>query len=596
VETLLATCSGVVLLTTAREALRVDGECVFRVRPLPIEEHSGTGPALDLLVARLTDADFTQFSQLTSDDRAQAATICKRLDGVPLALELAAGRARDLPLANIVAGLEERFGLLAGGRRTAEPRQQTLRGMIDWSFTLLGEREQELFARLGLFAAAFTAEAAGEVCADDPTVFHDALGGLIAKSLVAVVEDGDRRLRYRLLETIRAYALDRLRESGQYDRSAHRFAVYFCERAKAADARYGRISNRTFLDLVEADIDNFRAALDWTLGRRNDTLLGAELAGAMGWIYRQMALLGEGTRWAERAVAESTGLEPAADGRLHMSLSSFFFNLGDLKRAFEAAIHATGVFRAAHRQSDLCWALTQQVYCLYLLGRPDEALFVGEEAVAVARAEHDAFRLAGALNAFALTIPIERAQERFSPLEEAIRAYREAGDADAIVPTANLAEAHYATGNFASALACGLQVVAMTRENRDRSNLGSALANVAAYALTVEDVEQADRAAREALELVRNLGMTRNAMCALQHLGSVAARRGRYVRAARLEGASNGLYRAFGLEREFTEQSLYDRTLGELRAGLGVAAAAAHLDDGAALPIESAITEALLSA
>jgi len=159
-----------------------------------------------------------------------------------------------------------------------------------------------------------------------------------------------------------------------------------------------------------------------------------------------------------------------------------------------------------------------------MLGDGDGARVAADEAVDVGRRQDDAFRLAGALNALAITIPLERAAERFAPLEEAIRYYHAAGDEGAIVPTANLAETHYATGNYASALAAGLDVVAMTRKNRDRSNLAAALTNVAAYALTLDDVDQADAAAREALGLVRDIGKTLNTMCALQHLGSVAAR------------------------------------------------------------------------
>ena len=213
-----------------------------------------------------------------------------------------------------------------------------------------------------------------------------------------------------------------------------------------------------------------------------------------------------------------------------MALSFFYFNMGRMQDAFDAAERATEAYAAAAQRTELAWALTQQGYCLYLLGRAGESRDAVLRAVATAREQDDPLRLAGALNAFALTIPIERVAERFAPLEEAIRCYRAAGDEGAIVPTANLAETHYATGNYASALAAGLDVVAMTRKNRDRSNLAAALTNVAAYALTLDDVEQADAAAREALGLVRDIGKTLNTMCALQHLGSVAARRGDYVR------------------------------------------------------------------
>jgi len=217
-----------------------------------------------------------------------------------------------------------------------------------------------------------------------------------------------------------------------------------------------------------------------------------------------------------------------------------------------------------------------------------------EEAIEVAREQQDMLRLGGALNALALTIPIERAAERFAPLEESIRTYRAASADGAMVPTGNLAEAHFATGNLASALSCGLDAIAMARANRDRSFLAGVLTNVAAYALVVGDVVQADRAGQEAMRLARDIGTTHYAMCAFQHLGSVAARRGAFERAARLLGASNERYRELGIAREFTEQSLYDRSIEEIRGGLGEERLLVHLTEGATLPVERAIDEALL--
>ncbi len=593
-EALLRDCSGLVVLTTTRESLRLDGECVVRVQPLPCDDRESGGPALDLLLHRLAEADFTRYSRLADGDCAQAASVCKRLDGIPLAIELAAGRARELSLAHIVAGLDERFGMLVHGRRTALPRQLTLRGMIDWSFAPLAPSEQELFARLGLFAEAFTPEAASAICGDDVRTVRSGLATLISKSLVSVVEDRNGHMRYRLLETMRAYALDRLRERGEYDRFAHRFATYFCAAAKGADVRYGRVTNSEFLASVETDLENFRAALEWSLGQRNDTALGAELAGAMGWIYRQSALFVEGARWAERGLAEVGDAAPAVVGRLHMALSIFCLNMGDMNRALQAAQLATEAYRAAPAGSELAWSRAQEGGCLLFLGRRDDARRAIEEAVDVAREHRDMLRLGGALNALALTIPIERAAERFAPLEESIRTYRAASADGAMVPTGNLAEAHFATGNFASALACGLDAIAMARSNRDRSFLAGVLTNVAAYALANGDVMQADRAGQEAMRLARDIGTTHYAMCAFQHLGSVAARRGAFARAARLLGASNERYREFGIAREFTEQSLYDRSIAEIRGALGEDHLLVYLSEGAALPLERAIDEALL--
>jgi predicted ATPase/DNA-binding XRE family transcriptional regulator len=592
-ERLTQDCPNIVVVATTREALQIDGECVLCIEPLRCESDATSGPARDVLIDRLTEADFNRFRDLTADDLAQIATICRRLDGIPLALELAAGRARDLSLAAIADGLAERFGLLSRGRRTAVPRQQTLRGMIDWSFALLTPAEQQLFALLGLFAEGFSPEAAAAICGGNISDVRDALGALIAKSLVSVVTSGGV-LRYRLLETMRAYALDRLRESGEFDRSAHRFAAYFCSVAKASDVRYGRIPNREFLALVEPELDNFRAALDWTLGSRNDTVLGADLASALGWTYRQCALFAEGARWCDRALLENDGsLDNLVAGRLHMALSFFHFNMGEMQRALDDAVRAEQHYGDAGADSEWSWALTQEAYCLYLLGQHEEMRRAAEEAVRLARGQTDPLRLATALNAFALTIPLERAADRIAALEEAIRAYRAAGDESAMVPSANLAETHYATGNAASALACGLEVVGMARRNLDRPNLSAALTNVAAYALTAGDVAQADAAAREALYLVRDLGKTMNAMCALQHLGTVHARRGDPIGAARLLGMASRLYDEFGLEREFTEQSLYDHTIDVLRRSLEDNELQEHVRQGALLPLGEALDEAL---
>jgi predicted ATPase/DNA-binding XRE family transcriptional regulator len=595
-ETLLRDCPGLVVLTTTREALRLDGECVLRVQPLPYDEHDSGGPALALLLDRLAEADFTRYAQLSDIDRTHAAAICKRLDGIPLAIELAAGRARDLPLAHIVAGLDERFGLLTLGRRTASPRQHTLRGMIDWSFEPLPPAERDLFARLGLFAGAFTPEAAGAICGDDARTVRSGLATLISKSLVSVVEDRNGRMRYRLLETMRAYALDRLRERNEFDRYARRFAEYFCALAKEADARYGRVTSSEFLASVETDLDNFRAALEWSLGQRNDPQLGAELAGAMGWIYRQSALFVEGSRWAERGLAEVRDGSPMLVGRLHMALSIFCLNTGDMQRGLRAAELATEAYRSPEAGSQLSWSRAQECACLAFLGRTDEARRAIEEAVDVARKHHDMLRLANALNALALTIPIDRASERFAPLEESIRTYRAASPDGAMVPIGNLAETYFATGDCASALACGLEAIAMARTNRDRSFLAGALTNVAAYALAAGDVEQADRTAREAMLIARDIESTHYTMCAFEHLGSVAARRGEFERAARLLGASDARYREFGIARGFTEQSLYDRSIALIRDAIGEERLLLLLDEGSAVPVERAIDEALLRA
>jgi hypothetical protein len=248
------------------------------VQPLAYADAAAESPALTLLIDRLVDADYRRYSELRAQDRVLAARICQRLDGLPLALELAAARARDLPLAHIVAGLDERFTLLGAGQRTADRRHHTLRAMIDWSYALLTSAERELFARLSLFAGSFTLQAAVAVCTpEDPAGGRAALQSLVAKSLVTMVEDRAGEARYRLLESLRAYALDRLRESGTYDAGMRRFATYFAELAMSCDARSGHMPNGALFALVEPEIANFRAALEWSLAEGHDPALRQHL-------------------------------------------------------------------------------------------------------------------------------------------------------------------------------------------------------------------------------------------------------------------------------------------------------------------------------
>jgi predicted ATPase/DNA-binding XRE family transcriptional regulator len=592
VEAILREARSVAIVVTTREALRAEGECVVHVNPLPIDAGGGASPAVALLADRLADANYTAYARITAEHAAVAATICCRLDGLPLALELAAARAGQLSLEQIGSSLDERFALLSNGRRTAVARQSTLYNTIGWSYDLLAVEDRLLFARLGVFAGAFAPDVAVDVCGAGLARARDALETLAAKSLVSVVASGRNDVRYRLLESTRAFALERLRVAGEADRYARRFADVFGALARTADSRFGRMPKSEFIAGVEPDLDNYRAALDWTLAQENDIYGGAELAGSMGWIFRQLSMFKEGARWSQRALIHAPALDARVVGRLHMAMSYYSFALGPMQAALESAMAATAAYRRIGAASELAWSLTQEAYCAYRLGSSDAVRVASEEAVRIARAGRDVYRLAAALNAYALTIPPERAAERLTVLEESIACSRACGSHDAIVPTAHLAAAYYEAGALEKAVACGRDTVAMARQSRDLSTLAAALGNYAVYAFGVDD-ESAEAAAYEALELVRDLGKTMMAMCALQLLGTAAARNGRPMRAARLLGASSALYRDFGYAREATEQQLYDETAARIRSEIGDHAFARHLHDGMSLGIAAAIAEGL---
>ena len=232
VETMVRVCAHATVLATSREGLRIEGECVYRVPPLEVPPEHWEEPhevlrrsAVELLVARMRalDPDFSS----DSDGLAAIVAICRHLDGIPLAIEFAAARAATLGLEQVASLLDDRFTLLTGGRRTALPQHRTLRAMLDWSYDLLPEAERGLLRRLAVFPAGFTLEAAAAVAGDSTTpAVAEGVSNLVAKSLVTRDESAPAG-RWRLLETIRAYALERLSESGEAERVARRCAEFF---------------------------------------------------------------------------------------------------------------------------------------------------------------------------------------------------------------------------------------------------------------------------------------------------------------------------------------------------------------------------------
>jgi predicted ATPase/DNA-binding winged helix-turn-helix (wHTH) protein len=306
-ETLLRLCPCTSILATSREILRIEGEQVYAVPPLdvPPQHQKEAGKllghsAVQLFIARTTAlrSDF-----LPQEENLPAiAAICRRLDGIPLAIEFAAARAATLGLDQVASRLDDRFRLLTAGRRTALPRHQTLRATLDWSYEFLPELERCLLRRLAIFAAGFTLEAAIAVMSDDVTVASTVVEGvanLVAKSLVTLdgsVPSG----RWRLLETIRAYALEKLVESGEAERAARRHAEFFRDLFASCDpklqpsiedlARHGR------------EIDNVRAALDWSFSPSGDSPIGLVLTAAYAPVWLHLSLVVECRERLERAL------------------------------------------------------------------------------------------------------------------------------------------------------------------------------------------------------------------------------------------------------------------------------------------------------
>ena len=311
------------VLATSREPLRAPGEYVYRVLPLHVppegaegREHLLEAAAVRLFVARARALDL-HFS-LDARSAALVGAVCRRLDGIPLAIELAAARTATLGVEGLAARLDDRFRLLTGGHRTALPRHQTLRATLDWSYDLLPAIERTVLRRLAILVGAFTLEAASAVTDLDVAEIVDSVTNLAAKSLVIVEGIGDVT-RYRLLETTRAYVLDKLAGSDDLDRVARRHAEYHRDLfARAATERAARPTVE-WLAVYGRQIDNLRSALDWAFSPRGDASIGVALTAAAVPLWFQQSLLLECRSRAERALA-SLDSQPGRDARCEMQL------------------------------------------------------------------------------------------------------------------------------------------------------------------------------------------------------------------------------------------------------------------------------------
>lgn len=384
---LLSCCPGLTLLATSREPIGVGGEVTWRVPPLSVDDE-----AVDLFAdrARRARADFT----MTDDDLHVMREICRRLDGMPLAIELAAARVRALSLSEIAGSLHERFRLLTGGRRMAVRRQQTLHASVDWSHALLTEPEQTLFRRLAPFMGGFDLSAARAVAGGTEVERFqvlDQLTLLVDKSLV-VADNTGGRMRYRLLETMRQYALEKLGQSGEADMVRARHRDHYTALAGELDAP-AATGHQQRVEQMESEIDNLRAAFAWS--RENlDVELALQLASSLQPLWLTRGRLREGLSWLDDALADRDAVDrvvaPAVLARTLADAALLDGWVGVPERREQAA-EALAIARQLGEPSLLVRALTA---CFGTAAfNPEEAATYFAEAIELARALDDKWRL-----------------------------------------------------------------------------------------------------------------------------------------------------------------------------------------------------------
>jgi predicted ATPase/class 3 adenylate cyclase len=572
------------VLATSREPLHVYGERVVRLPSLPEAE------AVALFVDRAFSAD-TRFA-LTPASAPIVADICRRLDGIALAIELAASRVKILTPPQLLAKLDERFRVLGGGRREALPHHATLLATIAWSFDLLPERERLVFERLGIFAGAWPLEAALEVCADadlDEFETIDAVEALANKSLIAVEGETDAKA-YRLLESTRAFAQLKLRERGAYDESRSRHAAYALRVAERLDACALVTPTAEWERQMRDANADVHAAIAWALRERNDEPLGIALVANLRWYWSGLAAV-EGRELVALALAaaERVAIEPALLVRLQLADAAIATSFGDHARQLEASERARSLAESVGERLEAAMALRTYAQALYFLGR-------GAEAEPLLRAALGEFRALDCKRFAALTLDV-LAIQRWSAggdldvaraeLEEAVALAAETGfERGMLFLDTNLAEVEFALGNVGAAIALGERAVHRTYATRESLSLAIAWSNLAMYYAVEQRWPEAQSAADCALGFAHEADTRAYADFALQTLAAVQAKRGEWHTAAQVLGFVDARLVTLGLERGTTEQAAYARLLAALREHFGagleaVLAAGAALSDDA---------------
>ena len=600
-ETLLSACPGLRLLATSREPLRIAGERAWRVPSLRAPDPAAAltpaallaFPAARLFVERAAAVD-PGFALGESGARA-VAEICARLDGIALAIELAAARTGLLSPEQIVDRLGDRFRLLSQGSRTAPRRQQTLSATLDWSHELLAADERVLFRRLAVFAGGWDLEACEAVCAGDglPAArVMDVLGDLVAKSLVQVEATG-RTPRYRLLETIRQYGLERLEAAGEEAEARRRQAGHFLTLAERAAPHLRRAEAAVWLDRLDADHDNLRAALAWGEQAVDAADLLPRLAGALWMFWWQRGHFVEGRRWLESALRRPAA--PAARIEALFGAASLAGYQDDIARARTLWEELLALGRATEDEATVAWALGRLGYVAHIAGDYERAAPLCAASVALSRRLGDGESLALALMS---TGHLAYARADFAgaaaAYEEGLTLDRAAGTAYRLQYwLAMLGSVAAERGDLDRAAALGAEALALTRQRGDLWGNEQALRSLLRVARRRGDHEQALALIREHLAILNELGSRGRMADCLEHLAWVARVRGQPVRAAGLLGAAGALRDALGMPVPLRLRSEQASEVAAVRAAIGDAAFAAAWAAGRAADPQAVAAGAL---
>ncbi|MBV8371900.1 MAG: tetratricopeptide repeat protein, partial [Candidatus Eremiobacteraeota bacterium] len=541
---------------------------------------------------------------LTAENVQPVVNICRLLDGLPLAIELAAARASVLSPREICDRLDRVFDVLIAGPHASVPRHATMRAVIDWSYELLSSQAQLLFDRLAIFGGGFTLDTATTVCVDENIPQQDVLellSSLISQSLV-MVDFANGRARYHLLEATRQYALKKLEKRGERQVLANRHTLALLQVALRLDRDWYGAPERSWFCEAEAELDNFRAALSWSLGERADLRSGCLLAGALSRVWYSLSPV-EGRSWVRLAIDSITEKTRADElAQLYIADAELCEAIGESAASLASAEHA---LRLQSVLDDLQAARAQHAAgsALAAIGKGSEGEAFLEKALAAAHRFENRRLQATALS------DLGTARSRRGDVTGARRFYAEALalyvslglERPAASIAGHLAEVEFAAGDPAAALHQAEEARAGHAATRNRRSEAADLSNITAYLIALDCFDDARTYAAQALEAARDVHAPVLTAFVLQHVAAITALQSpsheprpptKLDQAAMLLGFVDARLRSLGARRDFTERQERDRVVAALQSALGdrldqmMALGAQWSEDGASTALE----------
>ncbi len=607
-DALLHACPAVHLLATSREALGVSGESALVVpslsMPPDFRNLQDFGSLSQYEAVRLfTERAVTVMPgfTLTDENAIAIAQICQRLDGIPLAIELAAVRLRMLPVEQIATRLDDAFRLLTGGSRTALPRHQTLQALIDWSYELLTNAEQVVFRRLAVFAAGWTLEAAEAVCIGEEIktdeVF-DLLAHLLDKSLV-LAEEHSKTARYRMLETIRQYALSKLAASGEADTVRKRHMMYYLALAEAGvDSYLSPPLQRAWDDRMEAEHDNMRAALAWSQSTQGSADLRLRLAKALVSFWFNVGYWSEGRNYLESALRQAD-VERVDNKELRawvlFSLGLFAVGLGEYDAAEAQMVDSRNLFQELGDASSNAVLQLRLGWLARERGDTTTARLRLEESLGTFRKLEDKVYIFETLNPLGEVLVMQGDTEGATRLlEESLAISRELGHFNGMGWALNhLGHVAQIQGEYELATRLHEESMPLFRQRGERwFGITWAHQGLGETALAQGNAGLAATHFGEALGLFHDSGDRPGVSWCLAGLAGVAALDEEPERAAWLWGAAEALRQSIGVREAPASHATHERLKAEVRKQLGEAVFNAKWIEGQAASMEQAIAEA----